>query len=757
MPIGRYYTIEFKNVEDILVKVLIGDKTIDAETPEIIPLQPSGSPLILSTFDNDEAKFTPIKGQKAQITFLSNEQYSLETFSDGADDRFDVTILYGTTIVFYGFLSLADNSELFVSGRNEVVLTANDKLGALKDIPLTDFDGVNPIGKYKIGELIAMCLQKTGLSLPLRVINNLRHGTGAITVSLTDTTFTAGTNMITLGATYNGFFYNGQRLLVSGTVSNNIEFTVSGVGLLLVTFLVSSEDLVNETASNVTFTDVTGLDHIYHGIYLDAKTFEDEIGVSENCYDVLKKILGYDCFLTQYKECWWICRIDEYDSNPFYVSRFDENGVYVDSYVETNLSKTIGRDQEHWFEGEATIVQPTRPVGFAKLTYTFDYPEEIVCNQDFSRGTGDEPTDTIPSETIIYDPECWEFYANHFDGSAWTDGTPQAGARGELVKLFEYGYEKDRYMLIEHEDVSGGDEVHYFKSAAIDMRRGDKINLSVDFKIEGVSGLTSLNPMQVTLIPHDGSDPWYWELDTASNVNQWVQRATPTTNPFSTTIRWQGTNSDEFQNVGGESLPLPTSGFLYVQLSTNFNIFAPYIFTNLQFTYIPFINGSYRVYNGRHEKVTRTEPGYLGNVDDDVFISDAEVKLFKGAMFFLADGIYQLTVKWYNAALFALGYPTDLSMVKPFGNHQAYAVWNQYRLANRIFQYQFQDFGADIPSLVHKFSISDFSSHSNDRYFLMLTKEADLMLCNMTGTLEQVYHTTEGKDYDSDHEFKYIS
>ena len=34
--------------------------------------------------------------------------------------------------------------------------------------------------------------------------------------------------------------------------------------------------------------------------YLDAKTFEADAGERENCYTVLEKILGHDCFVTQY-------------------------------------------------------------------------------------------------------------------------------------------------------------------------------------------------------------------------------------------------------------------------------------------------------------------------------------------------------------------------------------------------------------------------------------------------------------------------
>lgn len=764
MAIGRYYTMEFYNVEETFCKVLIGDNSIQITgTPEIIPMEPADSPLLLSTIDEGENKFTPIKGQQATISFLSDNAVSLQTFSDGPDDRFSVTVVYGTTIVFYGFLSLEDNTESFLPPRNVVTLTANDKLGALKEIPLTDDEGDNPQGKYTIGNLIAMCLKKTGLSLPLRVINNLKHGSGARTFQAS---FGDPNGFIALMSNADaGFFYVGQRVSISGTASNNIEFTVFSVSTGIVGAVSATEDVFTlEADANAMFVDVSSNHHFYRSIFLDAKTFETEIGESEDCRTVLEKILGYDCFLVQYKECWWICRVDEYDNNPFYVSRFDENGEYIDSYVEGALSKSIGFDEAEtvngddvnvrYFSEEETKVLPTRPIGLAKLTYNFNYPAELICNQDFNRGTGDEPIDSEPNQTIDYEPECWTFYANHFDGSVWTDGTPQAGAVGKLVKRYEYGYDKDVYLYVEHEDVSGDDEVHYFKSQGVHLRASDKINLTVDFRLDADYGLTSLNPVQVTLVPYDGSAPWYWSIN--GSVNEWVQQATPTTNPFSVNWRWEGTRNDEWATIGGESKPLPAAGILYVHLASNFNIFAPFLFSNLQATYIPFINGSYRAYNGRYEKVTRTGTGYLSTVDDEVFISDADGKLFKGAMLFFDGTNYELTSRWYDASKFGLGNPT-LDRIKPYGNLQAFAVWNQYRLANTVFQAKTQGFGADIPSLVHKFSISDASWASNDRYFLLLTKEADLKYCTMSAVLQECYRTTEGKSYDDPHEFKYIS
>lgn len=53
------------------------------------------------------------------------------------------------------------------------------------------------------------------------------------------------------------------------------------------------------------YLDGTFLDashHLYSDIFLDAKTFEKQIGESEDCYTVLEKILDKDCFFSSAQE-----------------------------------------------------------------------------------------------------------------------------------------------------------------------------------------------------------------------------------------------------------------------------------------------------------------------------------------------------------------------------------------------------------------------------------------------------------------------
>lgn len=762
MAVGIIYQLSFKNVEDKLVRVFIEDNSTEADTPVTINLDPSGDPCRISTIDNNEDKFNPIKAQQAIISFFSNGEQSLETFSDGPDDRFSVTIDYNGTIIFKGFLSLNDNSEDFLPPRNVVALTANDKLGALKEIPLTDNDGINPIGKYKLIDYVVFCLKKTGLNLPVNIIHNLRHGTGEKSIS---TTFGSPDSSSLLVSNDNlSFFYPGQVLQTTNTASNNLTFTVLNIITGAFVTIVTDATFTAAGESGTIYTDLTGQYHFYEGTYLDAKTFETEIGVSQNCYEVIKKILGYDCFIIQYNEKWWIGRIDEYENYPFYVARFDEDGSFIDIYEETSLSKNFGKDETHWFSDESTIVTPKRPTGFIKLTYNFENPQEVVCNMDFDRGDfiEDLPTeeneDGVTQQVKAYDFECWESLSREGGGEPNTlehYDQPQIGGATLYVKKF-YTNDTETFREVFIEAAPGtGAGVPYIKSQEVRVSIKDKVTVGVDLRYTNIGSTTAFlnTPVMVGLYADSGKIYWWKAFDEANPdaPQEWVEIDETDLVPD----WYRGATVDQEWNLNFTSPPLPETGSLFIYLINQYGESIRAHYSGLQVSVLSFINGSYKDVKGRYYKVSTADTGYLANIDDEVFISDAERELFKGAMFFLYDDQYNLTKKWYNAARVALGNP-DLADVKPFGEIQAWSVWNQNRLANRVFQYSISGFGDDIPSLIHKYQITDFSSHSNNRSFLMLTAEKDLFKCTMNGTIEQVYHTTEGKVYDDQLEFKYL-
>lgn len=176
----------FHETDDIQCYVDIGDMANlipDDQEPAFYNLIPTESPVILSVIDNDEDPFTVIKAKQLTIKFVNEQNYNISTFALGEDDRWFVhyyitSVAYPnnfqTETVFKGYLVMDDIQEPLLPYGEVVTLTASDFVGVLKDVPLVDLYDRIPVGKYKISELIAMCLRQTGLSLHFRVAFNIK-------------------------------------------------------------------------------------------------------------------------------------------------------------------------------------------------------------------------------------------------------------------------------------------------------------------------------------------------------------------------------------------------------------------------------------------------------------------------------------------------------------------------------------------------------------------------------------------------------
>lgn len=811
----------------------------DADTPVIISLTPSGSPLVIKIINNDRDKFSPIRAKQAVIQFMSNKAafQDVTTFSDSSDNRWKVDITADGNPVFYGFLMLPDSSMPFLPDPNLVVLTASDHLGVLKDLPLQTDAGANPSGKFRIAELIALCLKKTGLTLDIVVINNLRHGSGSIQSGAGEVQFVTNTGLaeMVINAADIGFFYPGQQITITGTPTNDGTYTVLSAGALLVGFVFLSGTVNTETAPGiVTFTDTTSAGHFYDKIYLDVKTFEQEIGISEFCYSVLEKILGEDCFLSQWKGKWYIMRVDEYDGNPIYPATFNSDGVFQSFDTPTNFNKSIGAIEVRRFANANQLLEFDRPNNFIKETFRFDYPQEILCNLSLARGTHNATLTTTSYEAL--NPECWVFEKNY-------PPIPPPSTGGAILVFTVSGVETARYL---HIFASAVNSYLYFRSEdRIPIQVSDKFKFSVDWKYDnnpGGSGHYRYPVAQLRLYGDNGTN---WTLNAVAGYNSvdprtyWIQSnsAWATNNRF---LYQEGElNQDDLSQwvtASFESAPAPVTGRLEIFLMHNQNTDARgKDFAALSFDYIPYLQGTYAILKGDYNKVQRSATGFLAKRDKDVFIQDCLKQLFKGALLFrsstrsiftgnitfvapdffsfdLASGyknylfypgqeitvtgtnagtykvvsvfyhiigdytdvhvqetfvnamesvtiseiVYALTTQWYNAALVALGAPA-LTALHPYGYHQAFSVWNQYRNANRILSGGVLGLGSMWCDALDKVSLTDSNPNTDNRYFMLISFEQNWKTALWSGVFIEDYRTDIGKIYTDTEEFKYLT
>lgn len=785
--LGIIYRLDFKNIKNQEVRIDISPTDIlipDIYTPEVFYLVGTANPLVVSTINNERDKFQSVRSKQAIIQFRSDSAagFDINTFSKGSDSlwKVDISLISTSVKIFTGFLILDDNQQPFQPDPQVVTLTATDHLGALKDVPLVTSSDVNPTGKIKIGVLIADCLRKTGLSLNINVVNNLRTGSGEYTAQALFSF--AGQYIAVTTVTEIAFFYPGQEITITGTASNNgTRHVVRTVFLAGVTEVYLEEAIVSEGGISTTFTDTVSDDHFYHIVYLDAKTFESIIGECEDCYSALEKILGQDCYITQWKGEWWIMRVDEFDSHLIYRAIFNSSGVYVSTSAGTTYNKSIGNytgaAEDIKFADADTLLQFIRPHGLVKETYNYKTPLEVPCNIDWERGT---LTSTPSSTEKRYSIECWTLQK----GSPLTPpGTPTISAY--LTKIFNnLEYEIERYVVLTPTSATANADSlqEYIISEAIPVIVGDKFVTSVDWRLASniATGGGNYKILRAFLNGDDGS---WWILGNIefvpSTYNQtdykWWDTAgwTLNTGAGDQPIDFDDIVETDWKNLSWDAPPVPVTGKIYLVLhqfnqvngtDDNLNI----NFSNLNFEYVPLINGSYRKYLGEEEKIVRTATGYLAKQDNEVFIKDSPKPLFKGAMFVILNSKYKLTRNWYAAGTIGLVLQTDPSFLHSYGHIQIYSVWNQFRGTDdpsgrgrgiNVFSgtvYGLDEVTNDWPDLLHKYSLTDLNTSTNNRYFMLISFSQDWKTCLWSAVFVEVYNTVSGKVYTDVRTFKYL-
>lgn len=384
---------------------------------------------------------------------------------------------------------------------------------------------------------------------------------------------------------------------------------------------------IREVTASTLNNDGTGAGHLFKWCYLDAKTFEAEVGECEDCYTVITKILGEEAVLFQYLGEWRIMRIDEMEHGLAVGTWFQWNyqGNFLGKFEETHEAN-IGDGEAHSWMNDDALVMIEQLVRESRLSFKYETPKEVPCNIDFERGDlidGSTPTD------ITYALDCWTLKEGVPGSPGVVDGTTVT-----IHRIFNANdYEIERYIVLTPRTTFEGSsttDATYIESEKIYINEGDKFEASIDFKLTSLTvGTGSRALFRFVLHGDDGS---WWILD---SDNTWLDTVGWTQNSGAggTTVDF---NEADWQNIAYEAHAAPVSGNLYVWInqlnqSNSAEDNHDIKFSGLSFTYIPLINGSYRKYTGQEHKVAQ-DVDRRNTREKDVFVSDSPRKLFKGAL-----------------------------------------------------------------------------------------------------------------------------
>ncbi len=691
------YYIKFKNVENQDIEIQLQDFDTYEDPPSgtiNIDLQGTGIPVILDTVESDDDKTKPIKGKRLSCGFNSgeySEDKDVETFSDGDDGRFLTRLQSGASVPFIGNLVLDDNQEAFQPQPNPVQLRAGEGLGSLKDIPLRESDGDVPVGHYRIIDYIYLCLRNLMPSQEIHVAMNL---------------FELDTDPDT--------------------------------------------------------------SHAFWDTFLDARTFETDVNERNDCYTVLTKILdAFGCFICYDHDGWYIIRWDEYDdindgTTVLRFATFSSEGAFV-SYSTRNVDKVVAHDADVLHEGyrlsnDNALKRFQRRAKSVAHTYKFEQPKEVPCNSSFLRGTVDD--DILPLKT--YDPECWIL----------RQGVPGAyGSTTIEMKIAVHfdanDYEDERYLYLTPEGTHTGSSTGqtYAESQEIDVHEKDKFEVRVNWRLEANADFgASYNLMKIYLKGDDGS---HWLLgnttiaDPTTPLKWWdTSNFTVNTGAGSVEIDFTLIEEMEWQTQSIEECPaIPVDGKLYIWLH-QINQTAvsednqTINYSDLQFTYIPYINGTYHRITSQENKVTGNNESRK-NIEKELFISDSPKKLFKGALKKFDGTNYVLTETWnyYN--------DTGVLADQRLGKHIVFQWWNQFRKTRTVIETDIQGIrstdvlGEGIPGLIHRWKI--IHGDQENKYFMLTSfRGMDFYLCGWNGVFVEMSSGDGDKVYTDTWNFKFI-
>jgi hypothetical protein len=595
-----------------------------------------------------------IKGQQLEMRLHNVDgALPLETFESDEDDTWLIKFFRAGVLRFIGYLVQDDSDEVQVDWRHEIVLSATDNLGLLKEVPLNE-------AASRYGTSTTYANQTIGYfsNNIIYAINWTADVQPGDTLILTDGPINGSYLVLTAqppSVTQHIQVTPTTIPVFPGTATTDVE-VIRPVSLKqrmtmakLLRLCLLSTNLELSTKIYTTLKPDDGpLGRILQDTLLDPGDYKDSRGW-DFCYEILEEILKrLRCTLKQNYGEWTITRPHdlryydgiipgyEYDEQMDYVgtAELDEllqvgNG----SDIETGLRKSM-----------------LRPYKFVRETFDYRTPDNILKNASFE-DVGQIIT-TYPSglNTVTeYVMPDWNA------GGWWTTGGNgyQYSTASRFIRVTRdaVGTEISRVGVVK------GHPTYYSLTSAestpVEVVRGDKIQLSFEFRTN--QSEAGWRYFIVNIVTTDPIIPRGVNNKTLTSDGKWEPNPPPPARLIGLYIDPNGDTTSNWHSISVESEELPVDGLLYVKLA---QVCADTViasseteYRNIRFNVTRSIAGTTTVTGHQHTD-TQVNNNINNNQDVKIEIDDSPSNSIAGTLFLpsFTGPLRNRTVSWTRGA-----------------------------------------------------------------------------------------------------------
>lgn len=699
MPYVPTYTVNFENELKQPCSVVFSE--LDGTATQTINYY---SQNVKISYQGDEGKFACLIGSSIDVgIYLEQEEDPTLAFTQGTKYQWlcEVFIDPDNKPFFKGYVLADEGGWPFQDRPYPVKIAAADGIGLLKDSPIEQGTFT---AHHSMIEVAAYCLKQTGLTLPIRVYDNVYHASHItrdtdIHMDMWSQTFLEYRTFLKDATTFTDC-YDALEIMTKNThriFQWNGMWVIIRIGMMQYTPFVGYYTTYDADGLNPVGTEIT---EDYATVGKDSLIFP----INENQIKYIKKAVKTETTIYNY-EIW----PELPTNNKFERGAFVSQGVALDESDidgDGNFTEAIGTVKrytvDNWTWGEFNLT---------------DAP-------NFTMNTG---AVAQPLTHRVFNP---------------------------------YNLEIVREVSIPASPNAGGGLISGLKSDVIPVVQGDRIKFGVDKRYnEDIS--TGDNTFSLAaiiyLIPTGGGEPYYLVSSTANPEvdGVWARTFVLFTFVAGVFVRFGDTDARRYASVTVESHPIPVNGDVRIILVNPTTGDSVAHYRNFDLEYLPMVAGGFQKVKGDSEIITQTT-NYPDKSEREIRISDNDHKVFKGCMLNsagvpLAGDFYRLGIsehKRYKQLVNWINYNLEhrrmdmiegdfkTVMFNPSNNQEFYYPIGLHK------QYRFVDIEGD-----------------DTRFMLSAPLEIDLITCWMTCRWYEVYDDAhiffDGRSNGTE-EFKYI-